>query len=34
MESFSKFASRFEKNLNLNRNMQGRDSSDRMRADR
>ena len=34
MESFSKFASRFEKNLNLNRNMQGRDSSDRLRAER
>ena len=34
MESFSKFASRFEKNLNLNRNVQGRDSSDRLRAER
>lgn len=34
MESFSKFASRFEKNLNLNRNMQGRESSDRLRAER
>ncbi len=34
MESFSKFASRFEKNLNLNRNIPGRDSSDRMRSER
>ena len=34
MESFSKFASRFEKNLNINRNMQGRDGSDRLRAER
>ena len=34
MESFSKFASRFEKNLNINRNTQGRDSYDRTRADR
>jgi len=34
MESFSKFASRFEKNLNLNRSIQGRDNSDRLRAER
>ena len=34
MESFSKFASRFEKNLNLNRNMSGRDSADRLRSER
>ena len=32
MESFSKFASRFEKNLNLNRNT--RDTADRIRAER
>ena len=32
MESFSKFASRFEKNLNLNRNT--RDNADRLRTDR
>lgn len=32
MESFSKFASRFEKNLNLNRNT--RDSADRIRAEK
>ena len=34
MESFSKFASRFEKNLNLNKGMQGRDNSDRIRSER
>lgn len=34
MESFSKFASRFEKNLNLNRNSSSRDNADRMRAER